>query len=1055
MTRRPRLGPLRRKRPHHRRLRHPLPMPRPSAGTSRSCFAIWWISTGIAARLDAEEWRDLVSAYLDAASAAVVEMGGHVAKKLGDGLMSLFGYPVAQENDSERAVRAALSIQRALAELNRKNDGSGKPTLTARIGLETGPVVVDAAGEIFGDAPNVAARVQALAEPGAVLVTARVQRQVAGLFVAEERGSHTLKGVPEPVALFRLVRASGGGRRSGQRNLTPLVGRDEETAMLMRRWDRARQGDGQLVLIVGEPGLGKSRLIEEFRVRLRDTPHTWAEWSCSQLLQNTPLHPIAEWGRQRFGGADVPAERRLADLESLLAHVKLDAAENVPLLAPLLDIPLPQERASTLAPEELRRRQLAALTGLVIAGARTQPAVLAFEDLHWADPTTLDVLRGIAERGALAPLFIVATTRPEFRPPWSMRSHHGTISLAPLDRLQVREMVVELAARHAFPREVVEDVAARTGGVPLFVEEVTRLLLERGEQGGGIQAIPPTLQQSLMARLDRLGSAREVAQIGSVIGRGFSYELLRAIAGVEDAPLQAALERLAEADILLAQGLPPESDYRFKHALIQDAAYENLLKSRRQVLHRRVAEILRDKFADSVAAEPELLAHHFTQAGLTEAAIEWWGKAGQESLARSALVEATAPLNRALTQIAALPATPALRREQIKLQVALIYPLIHVKGYAAPETKAAAERAHLLIEQAEALGEPPEDPLLLFSVLYSFWVANWPIFNGDAIRELAAHFLALAEKQGTTVPRMLGHRLMGVSLTISADFAAARVHLDRAIALYDAAAHRPLATRFGQDAGVTILTQRSLALWYLGYPEAALVDANHALKDARAIGQAATMLYALNFIPLTHFHCGNYAAANAQLQEGAALAEEKAAFLWKMQRMLIQSWISALNCKASDAVEVLISGIAGWRSTGSTVFMPMSLSFLARAYANIGQFDEARRCISEALLTIGTTKEKWQEAEINRLAGEIAFMSAEPDATKAEVHFKRALAVAREQQAKSWELRAAMSMARLRRDQGKRDEARDLLAPVYGWFTEGFETLDLKEAKTLLDDLHA
>jgi AAA ATPase domain/Adenylate and Guanylate cyclase catalytic domain len=597
-------------------------------------------------------------------------MGGKVAKKLGDGLMALFGYPMAQENDAERAVRAALSIQRALAELNRKTVGSGKPALAARAAIDLGPVVVDATGEIFGDVPNVAARAQALAEPGSVVVTARVQRQIAGLFVAEERGSHELKGVPEPVTLYRIVRASGAGRRAGQRHLTPLVGRDEEIAMLMRRWERARQGEGQLVLIVGEPGLGKSRLIEEFHVRLRDVPHTWVEWSCSQLLQNTPLHPVTEWACQRFGGADVPAERRLADLENTLTLTKLDPAENVPLLARLLDIPLPKERASALAPEELRRRQFAALIGWTIASAKVQPLVLAFEDLHWADPTTLDVLRGLGERGALVPLFIVATARPEFRPPWSIRSHHSTISLAPLDRSQVRDMVAELSARHALPQEVVEDVAARTGGVPLFVEEVTRLLLERGGEQGSIHAIPPTLQQSLTARLDRLGSAREVAQIGAVIGREFSYKLLREIAGVGDAPLQGALEKLADAYILLVQGLPPASDYRFKHALIQDAAYENLLKSRRQALHRRTAEVLRDQFTDTAVAEPALLAHHFAQAGLTEAAIEWWRTAGQRSLARSALVEGFAQLKRALDQIATLPATPELRREEIKLEVA-------------------------------------------------------------------------------------------------------------------------------------------------------------------------------------------------------------------------------------------------------------------------------------------------------------------------------------------------------------------------------------------------
>jgi class 3 adenylate cyclase/predicted ATPase len=1009
-------------------------------------------STSISAQLDAEEWRDLVGAYLNVASTAVTEMGGHVAKKLGDGLMSLFGYPVAQENDSERAVRAALSIQRALAELNRKNAGLGKPSLNARIGIETGPVVVDAAGEIFGDAPNVAARVQALAEPGAVLVTARVQRQVAGLFVAEERGTHRLKGVPEPVTMFRLVRASGGGRRAGQRHLTPLVGRDEEIAMLMRRWGRARRGDGQLVLIVGEPGLGKSRLIEEFHARLRDTPHTWTEWSCSQLLQNTPLHPVAEWGRIRFGGSDVPAEQRLGDLESTLLQVKLDPAENVPFLGPILDIPLLQDGVPTLEPEVLRRRQLAALTNWTMVAARTQPIVLALEDVHWADPTTLDFFRGIAERGALAPLFLVITARPEFRPPWGMRSHHATISLGPLDRSQVREMVVELSARHALPSQIVDGVAERTGGVPLFIEEVTRLLLERGEQGG-VQAIPPTLQQSLMARLDRLGAAREVAQVGSVIGRDFSYPLLHAVAGMDDAALQAALERLAEADILLVQGVPPESDYRFKHALIQDAAYENLLKSRRQVLHRRVAEILRDKFADSVAAEPELLAHHFTQAGLAEAAIRWWSKAGQRSLERSALVEAAEQITRALDQIATLPSTPTLRCEQITLQVALITPLIHVKGFAAPETKAAAERARLLIEEAEALGEPPEDPLLLFSVLYAFWTANHVAFNGDAARKLAAQFLALAEKRKATAMLMVGHRLMGMSLAFAGDLVEGRAHYDRAITLYDPVEHHPLATRFGVDSGVSTLCVRAKALWLLGYSEIALEDADHAISDAREIGQAGSLMYALSVTGLSHIFRGDYAAAIAQSDEVFLLADEKGTTVWRAFGMTNRGCVLALTAKASDAVDVLTSGIAAWRSTGATVYIPWFLSNLAKAHADLSQFDDAWRCLGEAMTAVETTKEKWCEAEIHRLAGGIALKSPERHAAKAEAYFDRALAVARKQQAKSWELRAAMSLARLWRDQGKVQQARELLAPVYGWFSEGFDTRDLKEAKALLEEL--
>ena len=775
-----------------------------------------------------------------------------------------------------------LSIQRALAELNRKNAGTGKPELSARIGLETGPAVVDAVGEIYGDVANLAARVQALAEPGTVLVTARVQRQIAGLFVAEERGTHALKGVPEPTVLFKLVRASGAGRRSAQRNLTPLVGRDDEMAMLLLRWERARQGDGQLVMIVGEPGLGKSRLIEEFHARLSDTPHTWVEWSCSQLLQNTPLHPIAEWGRQRFGGADVPAERRLTDLESSLAQVKFDPAENASLLAPLLDIPLPAGRAPALAPEELRRRQLAALTNWVMAGARVQPVVLAFEDLHWADPTTLDVLRAIAERGAQVPLLIVATTRPEFRPPWSMRSHHGTISLAPLDRGQVRDMVADLSGRHALPKEVIDDVAARTGGVPLFVEEVTRLLLERGAQGG-IQAIPPTLQQSLMARLDRLGPAREVAQVGSVIGRGFSYALLRDVAGLEDAPLQAALEKLAEADILLVQGAPPESDYRFKHALIQDAAYENLLKSRRQVLHRRVAEILRgDRFAATAAAEPEVLAHHFTQAGMTDAAIEWWGKAGDQALRRSAFQEATAHLGKAIEMAdkAAGAAAPQ-GSDRLRLQISYGNALISARGYGAQETTAAFARARELVAQAE-------DAADRFSAYYGLWVG--PFTRGELVpmREVVEALLRDCESQPKSPEAGIAHRLAGTTNWYAGDFEEARVHLEHALAIFDPQRDRDLAYRFGHDVGVAEMAYLAMVRWSLGEIDRARRLAEEMVTQAIQTGHIPTVVYG-------HMHMP-FSSSCAGIPPGLRLMSRRSS-----------TWRASMRCRIGSLTAVSLS----------------------------------------------------------------------------------------------------------------------------------------------------
>ena len=471
-------------------------------------------------------------------------------------------------------------------------------------------------------------------------------------------------------------------------------------------------------------------------------------------------------------------------------------------------------------------------------------------------------------------MLLIVTFRPEFEPPWIGRPHVTALTINRLAQRDIDAMIDRVVGNKLLPASIRQDIIERTDGIPLFVEEMTKAVLEAESEGEARRtaaavpspalAVPASLHASLMARLDRLGPAKEVAQIGAAIGREFSHALLAAVVRKPEAELGSALDRLIAAGLLFRQGVPPHATYLFKHALVQDAAYGTLLREPRRALHARIAETLESQFAEIAESQPELLARHCTEAGLIEKAAGLWGKAGQRSLERSALVEAVEQLTRALDQIATLPATPALRREQIKLQVALITPLIHVKGYAAPETKAAAERARLLIEQAEALGEPPEDPLLLFSVLYGFWVANYVAFNGDVVRELAAQFLALAEKQGATVPLMIGHRLMGISLLYTGDIAEGRAHFDQAIALYDPAEHRPLATRFGQDIGVAVLSYRSLALWLLGYPEAALADADHALKDAREIGQAATLMYALAITSLTHIYCGNYAAANAQ-----------------------------------------------------------------------------------------------------------------------------------------------------------------------------------------------
>jgi class 3 adenylate cyclase/predicted ATPase len=1025
-------------------------------------------STALSTKLDPEDLRSVIGAYHQCVAETVARFDGFVAKYMGDGVLIYFGYPHAHEDDAERAVRAALALIEAVGKLRIQEP------LRLRIGVATGLVVVGdlvGSGEaqergVVGETPNLAARLQGIAAPNTVVIAEGTRRLLGSLFELEDLGPGDLKGIAGPTRAWAALRASSVESRFEALHttgLTALVGREEETELLLRRWSRAKTGEGQVVLIGGEAGIGKSRLTAKLLECLAGEPHTRLRYFCSPQHTDSPLYPIIGQMERAAGlEHDDTQQVRLDKLDALLAQTST-SIEDAALFAGMLSLPNDgRYPALELAPQERRERALKALVSQMELLTHQGPVLMTFEDAHWIDPTSLEALGKVMDRLQTLRALLIVTFRPEFNPPWIGQPHVTALTINRLTQRQVGAMIDGVVGNR-LPADIRQDIIERTDGIPLFVEEMTKAVLEAEDEGiardtaaavpSTAQAVPASLQASLMARLDRLGPAKEVAQIGAVIGREFSHELLASVVPKSEAELGSALDRLIRAGLLFRQGTPPHARYLFKHALVRDAAYGTLLREPRRALHARVAEVLEGQFVEIDESQPELLAHHCTEAGLIEKAALLWGKAGQRSLDRSAAMEATVQLNRALAQIADLPDTAALRREQIKLQIGLASALMHTKGHATAETKAALDQARSFIDRAEALGEPPEDPLLLFSVLYGFWLANYTSSHSDAHCELAAQVLTLAEKQGTTVPLMMGHRLSGTSLLTTGDITGGLAHYNRAIALYDPSAHRTLATRFGQDTGVAVLSHRSLALWLLGYPDAALADAHKALKDAHEIGHVATLMFALVVNSRTLICCRDYASLNALVDELVALANERSASQWRASATFRQGCLYAMIGEASKAIEMITSGITAMRSMGANLTWP--LPYLARAYAALSQFNDAWRCIDEVMATVETTKETWCEAEVHRIAGEIAFMSPEQDAAKVEGHFERALAISREQQAKSWELRAAMSMARLWLDQGKRLQAHDLLAPVYGWFTEGFDTLDLKEAKALLEQLRA
>jgi class 3 adenylate cyclase/predicted ATPase len=1053
----------------------PLPNPPPLAGEGRAgageaerrqltvMFCDLVGSTPLSTRFDPEDLREIVGAYHRCAADTVGRSGGFVAKYMGDGVLVYFGYPEAHEDDAERAVRAGLAVIDAVGRL------ATQEPLNVRIGIATGLVVVGdligagAAQErgVVGETPNLAARLQALARPGTLVVADSTRRQIGTLFEIEDLGLQPLAGFGEPQRAWRVIGESGvvsrfEALRSGT---TPLVGRDEELDLLTRRWRQAKSGEGRVVLLSGEPGIGKSRLTAALSQHIETEPHARIRYFCSPHHQDSALYPfIGQLERAAGFARDDTNTTRLDKLEALLG----DGAEpgDLSLIAEMLSLPGGERFPPLdLSPQRKKERALAALLQQLQAPARRQPVLMIFEDLHWIDPTSRELLDLTVERIAPLPLLLVATYRSEFQPPWVGGSQVTVVALNRLGRNEGATLVHQLAGNlGALPPDVVDEIVERTDGVPLFVEELTKAVVEAGADRGyaSIAAMPPsslavpaTLHASLLGRLDRLGpAAKNVAQVGAAIGRDFSYELLAAAVRLAEPELQETLRRLVEAGLVFQRGVPPAAEYLFKHALVQDTAYSTLLRGPRQALHRRIAEAMEQRFPDLVETRPEIVAHHYGEAAMADKAITYWHLAGKLLVAKSAVREATAQLRRGLSLLDGLSETRERQQLELDIHVTLTAALMAAKGYADPEVVAVLERANRLVSETASVGTP-----LHFSVLFGLWVSNVAGGTIAAALEHAANFLSFAQSQPSSGPLLVGHRILAHSLIYSGDYPAALAHAETAASLYRPDEHRDSAFRYGQDIGVSAFVMLSWALWHRGYPDQSARAADRALELSRQLGHAHTLAHALCLAGIAAVFARDVATAPAYANDCVAVASEHGFSLWAARGRSLQGWADAQKGEVATGIARIRDGLAAIEATGAHLTTPFYLTLLAEALAFAGKIKEGLAALDDALATAAVSGARGWDAEIHRLCGGLTGRLPHPDPAKAEESFRTALAIAREQGARGYELRAATSLARLWREQGRQGDARDLLAPVYGWFTEGFDTQDLKEAKMLLGQL--
>jgi class 3 adenylate cyclase/predicted ATPase len=1016
-------------------------------------------STALSAGLDPEDLRALIAVYYREVAAEVRRLGGFVARQLGDGVLVCFGYPAAHEDDAERAVRAGLALITTIRGLKLRPE----IMLDARVGIATGLVVIGAIGEgpaqewtVLGDTPNLASRLQAVAEPGTVVIGPTTHQLTGELFECQSLGPREIKGLTTPLQVWQVLRPRDLANRFLARRTahTPIVGRVEEIELLMRRWEQAKTHEGRVVLLRGEPGIGKSRLARALEERIADEPYARVRYFGSALHQDSAFFPVISHLEHaaRIDRKD-SAETRLDKLVALLVPHSPDPRQEIALFAELLGIDGGQRYpALELSPRIRLGRTQASLLSRLVSLAEHKPVLMIVEDAHWIDHSSHEMLQRAIERLKTLPILLVITARPEFQPQWLGLPHVTLQTLNPLNRGERASLIELLTDGKPLPARVLQQIVERTDGVPLFVEELTKTVVEGGflrEDAdryvccGALPepALPASLQGSLVARLDRLGAVREIAQEAAAIGREFVYELLAAITGRSEGELVNGLDQLVASGLLRQRGMPPVASYSFKHALMQDAAYSTLLRTKRKALHARIAEAYDRRFHDIADTKPELMAHHLAQAGLTERSIDFRLKASRIAIARGAAAEAAAQLYGGLALLNDIPDHDSRRQQELELQIALGNALAAATGYTGTETDAAFRRARDLCLEAG-------DRAQLIRVTWGQFTGHFAGGRQRPALLMANELLALSERLDDAGGRQMGHASVGASLLHLASCAKAREQFELALAI-DAASERESAHLFGQSGRVTALAYMSLDLALLGFLNAAQQVADESVEEARRLAHPTSLCFAHSVVCRVHFLLRDTAALAQHSAMVARLADEHGLNLWRALGSIYTGWSRAENGAVREGAAMIRDGIARYRAGGSALSLPLYLASLASLEGTLGNQPEALKLLGEAQAASTAGNERWMSAEIHRLTGE-TMLARNRDMVGAEREFRVAIALAREHGAKLWELRAATSLAGLPRDVGKPDRARERLAKVHRSFSEGFTRPDLEQAKAVL-----